>query len=227
MAVLDEFREEREAMKQKSFKERAKYFWQYHKLQIIVPVVLVLIIVYIIHGMLTNTEEILNGVFLNCSTVENEYVNQGLIEDFAEVQGIDTDKYDIHFTTDVNYEVGDEDQASSVNQTANETLTIYAQAGTLDFVVGSHEVMEDLVNKKYFVDLTDVLSEEQCEKYESYFIYKETEAGGQVPLLIDMSQSECMQEVYGNSEETLAIGISLNAPHPEVIAGFIDYMMEK
>ncbi len=225
MAVLDEFREEREAIKNASFQKRLQYFWTYRKLYVIGAVVAIAIIVYMVHGVMTGKEEVLNGVFLNCFTVENDYVNQELKTEFAIEQEIDLEKYNLTFSTDLSYQTGE--GHSSENQSANETMSIYANAKTLDFIIGSQEVMLELVEKKYFVDLSDVLSEEKYAEYEPYFIYKEAESGEQIPLLIDVSQSEKLAKAYGNTNEVMALGVVLEAPHGDMTVSFVDYIMEK
>ena len=48
MPVMDEFREEREAIKQKSRKEQWDYFWGYYKWYVIGGAALLAVIIYII-----------------------------------------------------------------------------------------------------------------------------------------------------------------------------------
>ena len=43
MALMDEFKEERESIKNKSFKEKLDYFWCYYKWWIITPIIIVFI----------------------------------------------------------------------------------------------------------------------------------------------------------------------------------------
>lgn len=53
MPVMDEFREEREAIKQKSRKEQWDYFWGYYKWYVIGGAALLAVIIYIIYTRVT------------------------------------------------------------------------------------------------------------------------------------------------------------------------------
>ena len=47
-----------------------------------------------------------------------------------------------------------------------------------------------------------------------------------IPVMIDMSQSGKLTEVYGDSGNALTFGIVANAPNTDMVLNFIDFLME-
>ena len=47
-----------------------------------------------------------------------------------------------------------------------------------------------------------------------------------IPVMIDMSQSKKLTQVYGDSGNALTFGIVANAPNTDMVLNFIDFLME-
>ena len=128
----------------------------------------------------------------------------------------------------------------------------YAAAGELDFITGDLGSMVGLAYQGYFVDLSEVLGEDQYESYSPYFLYidqavlesintqttetnentpeipdctKPEDMEHPVPVLIDMSQSDTLQDVYCHAFDNLVFGMVANSPHPENTLRYMDYLM--
>lgn len=253
MAVMDEFREEREAIKNAPMKKKILYFWDYYKLQTIIVVAVIAVIIGFIYVQSTNTEALMNGILLNCYSSELDYTPDNLANDFLENQGVDTKKYSINFISDLTYDMEESNVYSLDKDSAKQTITVYSEAGDLDFVTGSFEDLMDIAYKGVFVDLSEVLSEDEYAMYESYFLYLDMdvyekrkemlENGGDtssiqipdctdkdamkepIPVLIDMSQSEVLMKIYNHSIDNLAIGLGGNEGNMERTREFVDYLM--
>ena len=65
MAKMDEFREEREAMKNAPLKDRIAYFWEYNKLETTIAVVAVISVISIAVTILGKKDVLLEGMILN------------------------------------------------------------------------------------------------------------------------------------------------------------------
>lgn len=255
MAVMDEFREEREAIKTAPLNKRIAYFWHYYKLPVILFVVVVVLIISYISAMNNSKEYLLNGIFLNCRS-DSEYTKESMIQEYFENQGIDANEYDFEVIMDLPYKVADGNSDYSVqNDNANQTILVYSEAGTLDFITGSYDVLMDIAYKGGFADLSEILTEEEYAVLEPYFLYLDMDVYDQrkamlnkgsdasdiqipdctkkenmkdpVPVIIDMNQSEILNKVYGDSSETLAVGISGNTDDLENTLDFIHYLMYK
>lgn len=222
MAVMDEFREEREALKNAPLSVRLKYFWDYNRGKVIIGIILILIAGGFITAQLTKKEQVVSGVFLNC--YEQEYILGEFSEEFLVTNEFNPKKQETYFVTDLPYMVGE--QASSANSDVNQALYVYASSGVMDFIVSDPATMDDLAKKYYFIDLRDVLSEEECKTLENYFVTYENEEGEEVPILINVGKNDKMAKAYGEEYESLQMGVMLDNAHPENMGIFIEYLMK-
>lgn len=251
MALMDEFKEERENIKNGTLKQKAAYFWEYYKGYVIIPVLIIVAVSSYIYHIVTDPEDILNGILLNTHNMEAQEVADSLADEFCEEQEIDTKDYSITLNTSVSYTAGD--TSGTANYETSQALMAWIAAGTVDFISGDSETMTELSYKGYLTDLREFLSEEEIAQYEPYFLYmdqavyearskafednqdgftiqlpdctKPEEMENPIPVLIDMSQSEKLCEIY-TGEKSLILGIPSKAPHKDTLLDFFDYIME-
>ncbi len=225
MAVMDELKKERESIKNAPLNKKMEYIWNYYWVHICLVLGVILVIAGIITTVNNKKDPVLCGIYVNC--YEADYVNEELMEEFVEEQNIDLDTQEFYFVTDLSYRLDDGLTSGTTNKETTQALTIYHDARTMDFVTAQRQVMEELALKNYFADLRDVLTEEQCEALEPYFIYFDNSKGEKVPALIDISSGERLKEAYeDDAAETLTIGVVLDAPNPEMVGKYIEYLMK-
>ena len=220
MAVMDEFKEEREALKNAPLSAKIKYFWDYNRGKVIIGIILIFIAGGFIFAQVTKKEQVMSGVFLNC--FEQEYILGEFSEEFLEKNEFNPRKQETYFITDLPYMVGE--QAASANMDVNQALYVYASSGVMDFIVSDPTTMDDLAKKYFFIDLRDVLTEEECTALEKYFVTYENEAGEEVPILINIGKNERMTKAYGQEFDSLQMGVMLDHAHPENISKMIEYL---
>lgn len=224
MAVMDEFKKEREEIKNAPLNKKLQYVWNYYWVQILIVVGLILTLAGVFFVVTNKKEPVLNGIYVNCQN-EN-YVNKELIEEFVEEQGIDLKKQEIYFVTNLAYRLDDGMTSGSTNKQTTQALTIYHESKTMDFVIAQNEIMVELALKNYFADLADILTEEQYKALEPYFISFPNSKGEQVPVLIDMSKSEILKEGFNEeAKDSLVFGVVIGAPHTEMVGKYIEYLM--
>ena len=224
MAVMDEFKKERESIKTAPLSKKIEYIWNYYWVQILIVVGLILTIAGVFFVVTNKKEPVLNGIYVNC--YKEDYVNGDLIEEFIEEQKIDLKEQEIYFVTDLTYRLDDGMTSGTTNKQTTQALTIYHESGTMDFVAAQREVMEALALKNYFADLADILTEEQYAALEPYFISYPNSKGEQVPVLIDMSKSEILKDGYEeDAKDSLVLGVVTGAPHKEMVGKYIEYLM--
>ena len=97
MAAMDEFRKEREAIKNGTLKQKLSYFWDYYKWYVIIPLIIIIAVGSTIYHKLTDPETILNGVLLNCYNMEKQDATLEFMESFYEAHDIDTKEYKADF----------------------------------------------------------------------------------------------------------------------------------
>lgn len=251
MALMDEFKKEREAVWENgTIKEKALYIWDYYKWHIIGPIVVVGVIVWYIVHMLTATDIIMNGVLMNAYGTETSVSSGNILKDFYEEQEIDTDEEEINLNTTLNYLAGND----TANYETLQVLMAWHSADSLDFIGGDLPTLTELSYRGYFYDLRELLTEEQIAKYEPYFVYmdydfytrrsemlsnledtssleypdctKPEDMVDPIPVMIDMSKSQKISELYSESSETIAIGVTMNVVDKELTLAFIDFLFE-
>lgn len=164
MPVMDEFKEERAALKNGTLKEKLSYFWCYYKWHVVAAVAIVAFAVSMTVSILTSKENALYVAIINAVELPPaaEYPAA-----FAEYAGIDTQTYDILFDTTMRF--GDSMDQDTI--ASSQKLMTYLAAGELDVFVGDEAAINQYAYNETFYDLRDVLTAEQLEQYEPYFYY--------------------------------------------------------
>lgn len=174
MPLMDEFKEERDAIKNGSFKDKVKYFWCYYKFHTIVTICVIGFAVILIHDIVSQKEDAFFAVMLNSAALDEEQTS-AFRQNYADYAGIDTDEYDVLMDNTISFSSsGTDDFAANLNEltmSASQRLMVYTAAGELDVIIGNSEIFPNQANQGMFHDLRDILTEEQITKYEPYFYY--------------------------------------------------------
>ena len=185
MAVMDEFREEREAMKHGTPKQKLEYFWLYYKWHVIIAVAAIVAISSFIYEAVTRKETALFALFLN-SFVLAEDSGESYKQSFLDTAEIDTDEYEIMLDTSLYFQP---DSMGEDTYTAVQKVSVYVAAGEIDLLGADQAAFEHYAYLDFLSDLRDMLTPEQIEKYSSSFYY------------IDREVLEAKQEAEDNLEE--------------------------
>ena len=88
MAVMDEFKEEREALKNGTPKQKLAYFWYYYKWHVIIALVVIIMIVSFVKQLTDRKDPAFYAVMLNASLLDQMTSEQpDFVTDFAEKEG--------------------------------------------------------------------------------------------------------------------------------------------
>ncbi len=249
MALMDEFKEERKAVFENgTLKQKALYIWDYYKWHIIIPIAVVSFIVWYIVHIITAPDKLFEGVLLNAYGTETSALTEDMINDYYEEKKINPKDLEASLNTSIYYTVGE------YNYETIQCLMSWRAAGVLDFLVGDVTSISDLAYKGYFIDLRDVLTSEQLEQLEPYFLYmdqdtftlreetlnnngdvstieypdctKPEEMNDPVPIMIDVSQCELLSEIYSENtfSDTLALAIG-DEDQVDAVVEFLEYLM--
>ncbi len=247
MAVMDEFKVEREAIKNGTSKEKFQYFLDYYKWQTITAIAVIIIIISSIYSAVTAKETLLSGVMLNCYHSFSEEPFADLIHDFISNQQINSSKYEIELNTTLTYSA-DNASASETNYNTIQLLGAQIASHSLDFVAGNLEAMTTFAYSDSFCDLSSLLSEEQLALYEPYLLYidlavsekLQTETSAidfpdctkpetmqiPIPIMIDMSHCEYLTNTYAYTVEPLVFAVAVNASNKEMVLNLINFLMD-
>lgn len=246
MPVMDEFREEREALKHGTWKQKLSYFIDYYKWHTIITAAVLILII-------TTAVQIINRKdvgFYVCMLNTAELDAGDYVTAFAEYANIDTNTYDLIFDTSMTINVGEIDQESIAG---TQKLMVYIAASELDAMVTDADTIANYANSQYFFDLREILTPEQSERYEPYFYYvdwkavlerqeasdnydesyvpsypdprKPEEMEQPVPVGIYLEKSELLKSKFYFRSNDVVVSIFQNSTRPETALQFIDYLM--
>jgi len=251
MPLMDEFKEEREALKNAGFKEKFEYFWDYYKTRTIIISMCVIFAIGFFYSMLTQKEEAIFVSMLNSVPGSEETISK-FQDDFAAYAEIDTNKYNITYDTSISLSSSGLGQAVS---NSVQRMTAYIASGRIDVIVGGSDLFAVEANQGIFADLRTILTEEQIAAYEPYFYYvdqahidmvntaehllditkelpeapdptKPEEMEDPVPVGLFVSHLPKISDAYYFTGDYSALGVLVNAPHPETALQFVDFVFE-
>lgn len=243
MPLMDEFKEERDEIKQRSFKERMAYFWDYYKWHVIGTAVGILVVASLLNSFLNRKEMAYYSAFVNMAqTIYSEDYKSA----FAEKAGLNSKKQAVYFDSDlrIDYTKMDEMTSSSIQK-----IMVYVAAGDMDSMVGDLETTNRYAYNGVFADLRDFLTEEEFQKYEPYFFYADKKlieaAAGEVsldfqfpatpsdpsgmeepiPVAIKLDQCPKLRECYVMAPDQY-LAIMAGNKHPGLNHVFLNYLFE-
>lgn len=166
MPVMDEFKEERAALKNASFKVKWNYFWDYYKLPVAVIAFAIVMVTTLVVQIMQRKETALFVAMINSGELQAD--SSPYAEAFCEYADINTETHTALFDTTMYI---DFDNLNDVTKSSLEKMMVYIAAQEVDVVVTATDMMEYYGYGPTFMDLREILTEEQLAKYEPYFYY--------------------------------------------------------
>ena len=253
MAVMDEFKEEREALKNGTPKQKFSYFWYYYKWHVIISVIIIGMLVSFIYQYVNRKDTAFNAVLLNASLLDQMSSEQpDFITDFAEKEGINLNTSDITFDTSIRIV---EDSMDETSVTSTQKLMVYVAANELDSMITDFDSFQKYANSSLFYDLRDILTEEQIQTLEPYFYYVDREVvlaieaanddlntdytpeypdplhpeemQDPVPVGICLTDCKDLTDNYYFRGDGIVMGIYANAKHADTAVDLAEYLLNK
>jgi hypothetical protein len=249
MAVMDEFKEEREAMKHGTLKQKMSYYWLYYKWYVIVIVVVAVFIISFVHNILTRKEDVFSAAFINAWAQEGPA--EEYLQTFAQDMGIDMNKYQINLDSYLYLTQGSMDQTSMVT---TQKVMAYIASNSLDVLAADETTFLSYAYSGALADLRTILTPAQMERYQPYFYYIDTKVlekktaleeniesseilaypdptnpelmADPVPIAVFINNSPTLKEAYLFSEENVPMGIVVNTLRQQMAVAFLDYVMQ-
>lgn len=253
MAVMDEFKEERQALKNGTPKQKLAYFWYYYKWHVIISLIIIIMIVSFIQQYLNRKDTAFYAVMLNASLL-NQTTSElpDFITDFAEKEGINLASSDITFDTSIRIV---EDSMDETTVTSSQKLMVYVAANELDTMITDLGSFQKYANSSMFYDLREILTEEQQAALEPYFYYVDREVVSAieaanddmnsdytpdypdpmhpeemqdpVPVGICLTGCKDLTDYYYFRGDGIVMGIYANAEHAQTAVDLAEYLLNK
>ena len=251
MPVMDEFKEEREALKAQPFKKKLEYFWSYYKWHTIGSIVGVILLFVLVRDIADNKENAFFGILVNTyPRYEDTAAFDSAIEEVLE---IDTDKYQVTF--DYNFYMSEVFDNNSYQTT--QMLMVHTAAGDVDIMTMDTYNFNKYGYNSYYGDLRLFLSDEQLKALEGRIFYVDATLAAEIenaslnnsydtteptypenpfdpstmdnpiPVGISLKGCEKFEEyfLYADDQEGF-IGIFAGTKNPEYAAKVIKYLFE-
>lgn len=166
MAAMDEFKDERESVKNKPLKYRIAYFWDYYKWYVIGGIAAVIVIVSTIKGIVTAKDTAVYAAMINYT--ENVDYSDDVFEDFLKMNDVDPKKNMINLDTTLYLT---ESGWSPADVQSVQKLSVLLAAGDLDSIVTGAPYFQKYAYQGYLTDLRDVCDEDELKSIEGDIYY--------------------------------------------------------
>ena len=217
-------------MKDMNLKERIAYLWFCFKDYAIVGVVCVILVGSIVFSVINvNTEILIYGDLIGVPlTSEGENY---LIDDYGELLGVVKNKREISIAF---HDYGLTDDADVVEFNYQTTMQIVAAASakSLDFIITSEAVMETLMQEYMYLDLREIMTEEELAAWGEEIVYVEyvfsegtsEETVERVPVALNLQTTEFYKNCIYSEHPYFLIFIKFT-PRKEQCRHFLDYVL--
>ena len=244
---MDEFREEREKIKNQPLKKKLAYFWCYYKWFAIIGVLLLVAVVSTVYGILTRTSSALYGVVVNSYTIGDP---DAFMQDFMDYAGIDTKKY--HTVINASLLIGNELDETTLN--ASQFIMVYMSAQDLDFAVMDADAFGKFTYNGIYLDLRECFDENELAAMSGNLYYMDKTVLDKiedmtaaeeptddvaipdpfhpelmkepVPVGIDIKSSTKFTDVFYYEGNAAYLGITTNSPHIDMVKTFLTYLFD-
>ena len=249
MPVMDEFKEEREAMKNSTPKQKLAYFWDYYKWHVIVAVIAVIVVVSFINQILNKKDTAFYACMLNSSRIDFLNDNPDSINAFAQYADIDTGAEEVFYDTSMQIGMNTGDDMNS-----SQKFMVYLASSEMDVMV-----TDATTNLKYayqgdYYDLREFLAPEQLAVYQDAFYYvdgdiikeikiqtennnleympvyadplKPETMGDPIPVGLYLPAESPILKDYYFLDNNVVLSVFINTTRPERASRFIDFSMQ-
>ena len=251
MPVMDEFKEERAALKNGTLKEKLSYFMEYYKWHVVAAVAIIAFVVSMLHHLLTSKDSAFYAAYINTLPLGS---SEEHIQAFAEYAGIDMDAYDLKIDDTLYLDL---DTPSQDSMATSQKLMAYLAAGEIDVFLSDETIIQQYAYNESFYDLRDILSQEQIDRYEPYFFYMDQAVAEAlhnarndpnydytqspvipdpknpdamerpIPVGIILDNADSLSELYYFGEDCPGIiAVVITSSHSDTAIKYIDYLLE-
>lgn len=224
MALKDEIREQNKKWKNMTPGQKKKYFMTYYKWHVVIFCVILFFVAILIRDLVRgNRESLLYVMVLNNS---EQYMYQGLMNEFAEYASIDTGQYNLIWDTD---NIFKEDQYDYTSIAAIQKFGSYSADGMLEAIILPESDVAYFEKEEYFiVDLRDFLNEDvYAAVQDRLYTYHCASSGEDLSIGFYLKSEDRAFEMGLFEEEDRPVIIPLsNSSHLEYLYLFMAFMHE-
>lgn len=249
MSYKESFNAEKQTLKELKFHKKIEYIFNYHKLELIILLVLFLFVFTYLVPTVKKSRVKLSVEFVNCYDTDANVKLQDLLKSFTEKSKMLEEK-EIYFGNSLFFTVDSDYIFFNDNAATMQNIMVKSSAGKTDAVIGDSNTMLYFSCTDMFCDLRDVFSEEQLKQYEDKIIYvdkkmidmisttkddpieiflqfgvgkNKDEMKEPIPVLIDLSENSTLKGMY---KTEIYFGMTTDK-HSENVIEIVDFLFIK
>ena len=165
MSIRDEVKQQQDKMKDKDFKEKWDYFWEYHKFHVLTVVVALIFIISGVKNIITEKNTYLNAILVNSTPTSFE---DTIGDDFMESIGVDPKEYACVVDTTAGI---DKDNIDEMTVASSQKIMAHIAAKELDIFSADFNYFFQYAGQDVFLDLSTVYSEKELEDMGDKVLY--------------------------------------------------------
>lgn len=248
MAVMDEFKEQRAALKNGTFKQKLSYFWYYYKWHTIGSIAALVAVILLIHDIVSQKNEVFYAAMLNSSDLLQD---ESFAEQFMAYAGIDPNVDTATFDDSLSISFSN---LNEITLASAQKLQATIIAGKVDVIVAGDELFENYANDGVVTDLRQMMTSEQLAIYEPFLYYVDRVLVEQIaeanynldtsfqPKSPDPTKPELMEEpvpvgIYVDGStiltssyrisdgDRIVVGFLANSQHADMSVMFIEFLL--
>lgn len=175
-------------MKGQPFKVKLKYFLGYYKYQLLGFAAVAAVLISIIVSIATHKDYAFFSMLINSINIDAEAIQ----DSFGEYAGIDLDTYECYVDANA---VSSPNMNSSAELGTDTRFAASISTKDLDCIIANSDMFLQKACNEVFVDLTQVLSDEDIDKFKDRFFYIDAS------IFDNENYEVTVLETYGTREE--------------------------
>ena len=169
MATLrEDIIEQAKEMKDRPFKDKLEYFWEYYKFLALGAIVGIVIIVTVIRSIVSYRDYAISIIMVNPDTTVSEELSPEWESDLAEILQINTKKEKVNIDTSIQVGNGTQQQ---IEYAALQKLVAFFTSRSADILVSNTPLFEEYSQNGNLGDLRNYYSEEELEAMSDVIYY--------------------------------------------------------
>ena len=225
MPVRDDIRDSRNMLKGKGFKYKFLYFWEYYRIPTLIIGCALAIIVSVIVTMIRNKPAQFQAAFINASAIPDS-------DACTEYLGLDPAAGPVVF--DASYSINlDPSSYSEVTYTSSQKFMAAIAGADIDVVISTSDLIKGYLNAEIYLDLREIFSDSELEALGDAVLWgtpSDPETGEvfgvNMPYAINIGSYSGITSVPCFFSDDIYLGVIANAPHPELIKKFVEFLSE-
>ena len=221
MPVIDDVREQHAKLKNKGFKYRLSYFWEYYKIHTIAVILGGIFLFSIIKSVIFSKSTVFEAVMINAAGIPNETA-------FSEVLEINQKKETVLFDNGF-YMTADFEHYDQQTYANQQKLMAVIAARTADVMLAPEDVSKNYWDSGVLGDLRNYFDEETLEAVKDKLIWHEPtdpdtgEKQPSIPIAVDVSDAPGLKGCYG-SDTKVCFGAIINTKHTDWVQRFYNFL---